>query len=369
MAVARPTAPAGGSPPSLLPYPLGARRIPIPFGAIPYVAGGGQPVKIPKAGLICALQLRFVGTATVSIAGTAKTPQLWNLIKNYQVTANLGYQYRNLDGESLYLKANLEESGGNDALVGSPSYKTYDPTSATAQSVNFVLEDHISLNEDLNFMDFIVSAQSYDDDKYVQITFGQDADVKGEGGTETVALSGTLFIDGLFMSIPDLTKYALPVGLGRQTQQCMTDAGYTGALVVASADNTIHITPVQGPRYMQLAFKGKFNGVSDTADAASNFLTAVIKTNSSQELERYQIQTLLQRQYNLYGRKIAGGWILLDFLSDLGIPNRMSPIRRNNYSTEEFATLDLILTLGAGNVTGNTYIKVFKRIWSPVVTS
>jgi hypothetical protein len=373
MSVALPSAPApaaGGNAPQLLPYALGARRIPIPLGSIPFAAGSQTNFKLPKTGLLGALQLRFVGTVTVGTAGAATTPQLWNIIKNYLVTANLGYQYRNMDGETLLLKADMDFDGNNDVLTGSPTFKTYNPASATAQPVNFVLEDHISLNEDLNFTDFMVSCQTYDDDKYVSITFGAITDIIGEGGTEVItSITGTLFIDGLYFSIPDLKQYALPPTLGKQTQQCLTDAGYSGGLVVANADNTIHLTPVQGPRYMQIAYKCKFNGVSDTADVNSLVNTVVLKANSSVELERYAAQTLIQRAYNLYGRKLLNGWVLLDYLSDIGIPNRMSPIRRNNYSTEEFSTLDLILNLGAATVTGNTYIKIFKRIWSPVVTS
>ena len=346
------------------PFAAGTRAVPMPITQWTYVPGQQVSYVLPKSGFLSALRFRFSGTVTVGVAGAATTPRLERVIGNYLLSANYGYQYRNLDGDTLKLKTELENPFVSNAVTAAGTWRNYNPASATAQPVNFVLEDHVDLNDQLNFDRFLISAQTIDSDRVIQITFGQQNDIIAETGTETITtVAGTLFLEGLYFTVPDTSRYALPNTA--EVQQCLVDTSYTGVVV---GTNTINLTPVQGPRYAQIAFKPVFNGVSDSVNFASAITGIRLRANNQEDLLNYSGQALIWRMASLYRKSFPPGWFVLDFLSDIGIPNQASPLMRDVVSTEAFSTLWLNVDVANGTTLGATpVIKLFKRIVAPVL--
>lgn len=356
-----------------LPFLWGTQEQRIPIATIPYVAGAAAAtVRIPKNGYLLKLLFRFIGNANVTVAGSAGTPPIWNFIDQYRLSYNGGFQYRNVDGESLYVM-NLIRQFGPDFVTNGSTYKNYSPASATNQTIGLIMEDLVGLNTQVNADKYLLAAQARNADITLDLTFDSGTNMKAN--TETVAFSGTLFIEGLYLlDPPDYVHFDEP-NL-RKVQQILTDTSYTNVVV---GDNTVPIVPVNGPKYMQVAFKGQFNGVGDVQGFSTAISRVQLKINNG--LNRYDMssQALCQENAEQLGRVTCGpanataaplpaGWYLLDFLDDASINNAVSMVGRNVISTEKIANLWLIVTVASGtNLTANNMIKLIKRAELPAV--
>jgi hypothetical protein len=368
--------------PSKYPFLWGTQEQRIPVASIPIVMGTkAATVRIPKNGYLNKLLFRFVGSANVTVAGSAGSPSLFNLISSYVLSYNGGFQYRSLDGESMYV-ADIMRNAGPDFVQASPSWKNYVPTSVTAQTVGFTITDLIGLNTQVNADKYVLAAQARNADITMDITFNSNPNgtFNPNGGiganTETAAITGTLFVEGLYLlDPPDYDHFEEP-NL-RKVQQILTDTSYTNVVV---GDNTVPIVPVNGPKYLQVAFKAQFNGVGDTQGYTSNVTRVQLKINNG--LNRYDIssQALVDENMKQLFRVQCGtiaapvnaplppGWYLLDFLNDASINNAVSQVGRNVISTEKIANLWLIVTVAAGTtLTANNMIKLIKRAELPAV--
>lgn len=355
-------APAAAS--KKLPFLWGTKEQWVQIAQIPFQAGLAAPVtKIPKNGYGCVLRFRFVGKANVTGAGSAGTPKLYNIINNYGLSFNGGFQYRNLDGESLWVKNALQTFGANDPVTQSPNYLNYVPTSVTNQNIQFCMTDYISLNPWLNADKFLLAAQARNADITLTVTF--DSGVNVVANTETSVLSGTLYVEALYLLDPNYQQFNGP-DLS-EVQQVLTDASFTN--VVAGADNIVPIVPINGPQYMQLAFKLLTNNTADPGGFASNISRVRLRLNNNQDMYDYSLQSLQQNNFEEYGRLLPPGWYVLDWLNDVGLVNTVSPIGRNIISTEKIAALWLIVTINSGvTVTQPSQIKLIKRVKTPAVS-
>lgn len=362
------TAVAGGSAKQLYPFAAGTREIRLPIGQLAYSAGAtvqmpnGGP--IPKSGFLASIYYTFIGSATVSAAGSAGTPNIVNVLQNVNLTANYGYQYRNVSGDSLLMMANLNlQTGSFNIPAAVPTYQNYSPASATAQPIEFTLTDNIALNEGVNYQDFLISTQTLDSDLILQITWSA---INGaiNANTETIsALSGTLFADGLWFSVPDRTQFMVPNI--QYIQQISDGDSGLGTAVAAGQANTINLTPVQGPRYLQLAIKVTENGVSDTANFATKMAQFELRANNAESLFIQTAQRTIARQTEFFGRALTAGWFIFDFLHDVTLINAKGMYGRNIVSTQLYSTLWLIVTTLSSMATP-TSIKVVKRIAAPI---
>lgn len=349
-------------------FAAGTREIRLPVGSASFAASqtiqmpNGGP--IPKSGFLASAYFTFIGSVTVSAAGTAGTPNIVNVLQNINLTANYGYQYRNIDGDSLNFLANLNQPTGSlNIPSGVPTYQNYNPASATAQAIEFSFTDNIALNEGINYQDFLISTQTLDSDLILQITWSA---INGaiNANTETVsALTGTLYVDGLWFSVPDRRLFALPEI--KFVQQITSGDSGLGTGVVAGAANTINLTPVQGPRYLQLFIKVVSNGVPDTANYASKMSQFELKANNAESLFIQTAQRTIARQTEYFGRALSAGWFVFDFLHDASIINAKGMYGRNIVSTQLYSTLWLIVTTLSSMATPTT-IKVVKRIAAPI---
>jgi hypothetical protein len=354
----------------------------VPIAAIPITPGQKAPtVRIPKNGFLLELLFRFVGNANVTAAGTAGTPNLLQLIQNYVLSYNGGFQYRSISGEDIYV-LDLARNQGVDAVLGGPSYKNYAPqTVATTNAVGFVMRDYVGLNTGVNADKYLLAAHARNADITLDVTFNPNPSgtfVFGGVGanTETAIISGTLFVEGRYLLDPaSYARFDKP-NL-RQVQQIENDTSYTQ---VVTGDNTVSITPLNGPKYLGLFFKVVANGVGDPQGINSFVSRVQLKINNG--LNRYDLssQALAQRNCNELHRIQTGtlaapnnaalppGWYMLDFLSDASINNAVSQVGRNVISTERIASLWLIVTIQPGtSLAANNIIKLIKRVELPAV--
>jgi hypothetical protein len=365
----------------MYPFLWGAQEQFVPIAAINVTPGQKAPtVRIPKNGFLLELLFRFVGNVNVTAAGTAGTPNLLQIINSYICSYNGGFQFKNLTGEDIYVM-DLIRNQGVDAVQGGPSWKNYAPQTTGNQSVGFVMRDYVGLNTGVNADKYLLAAHARNADITLDITFNPNPSgtfaFRGvAANTEAATISGTLFIEGRYLLDPaSYARFDKP-NL-RRVQQIENDTSYTQVVI---GDNTVSITPLNGPRYLQLAFKCVFNGVGDPQGASSNVSRIQLKINNG--LNRYDLssQALAQRNMNdlhrIQGGPIAApwnaalppGWYYLDFLSDASINNAVSQVGRNVISTERIASLWLVVTVQNGtNLTANNMIELIKRVELPAV--
>ncbi len=329
-------------------------------------------VKVPKYGYLAKLRYRFVGTSNVTTAGTAGSPKLWYLFSNYRISLNGNYQYRNMDGETLALKNSLETLGANEPTfsVNNPNYLTYNPASATSQSFHYVVSDSIALNTGVNADRFLLAAQARNYDIVIDATFGSNPNgtaptaIGGIGAnTEVATISGTLYIEGMYYLDPDYSKFAAPDGT--QVQQVLDDLTYTN---VSIGDNVIPVVPINGPQYLQLAFKPIFNNVIDAPGPTAKMTHVRFRVNNAQDLYDVSSQTLFQENFEHYARALPFGYYCLDFLDDMSLVNAVSAAGTKVLSTATLASLELICTVASGTTTTNSLIKLVKRLKNPAIT-
>jgi hypothetical protein len=363
------------------PFLWGAQEQYIPIASVNVVPGQKIPtVRVPKNGFLLELLFRFVGSANVTAAGTAGTPNLLQLISSYVLSYNSGFQYRQLGGEQMYV-LDLIRNQGVDAVQGGPNWKNYTPTSATNQSVGFCMRDYVGLNTGVNADKYLLAAHARNADITLDLTFNPNPSgsfvFRGVGAnTETASISGTLYVEGRYLLDPaSYTRFDKP-NL-RRVQQIESDTSYTQVVI---GDNTVAITPLNGPRYLGLLFKATFANNGDPQGLNSNISRIQLKINNG--LNRYDLssQALAQRNMNELHRIQGGpigspwngalppGWYYLDFLSDASINNAVSQVGRNVISTERIASLWLIVTVNSGTpLTGNNMIELIKRVELPAV--
>jgi hypothetical protein len=372
----------GGGGGGKFPFIWGAQEQYVPIAAIPVTMGQkASTIRIPKNGFLLELLFRFVGNANVTAAGTAGQPNLLQLIQNYVLSYNGGFMYRSLSGEDVYVM-DLLRNQGVDAVLGGPSYKNYTPAAiAPTNAVGFVMRDYVGLNTGVNADKYLLAAHARNADITMDITFSPNPSgtfiFGGVGAnTETATISGTLFVEGRYLLDPaSYARFDKP-NL-RKVQQIENDTSYTQ---LVTGDNTVSITPLNGPKYLGLLFKVVANGVPDPQGLTSFVSRVQLKINNG--LNRYDVssQALAQRNCNELHRIQCGtilapnnaalppGWYSLDFLSDASINNAVSQVGRNVISTERIASLWLIVTIQPGTpLTANNIIKTIKRVELPAV--
>lgn len=365
---------------SKLPFLWGTQEQRIPIATIPFVAGAkAATIRIPKNGYLSKLLFRFIGNANVTVAGTARTtPPLWKLIDQYVLSYNGGFQYRNMDGESMYVMNQIRSFGPDPVALG-PTYKTYTVTSVTNQTIGFIIEDEVSLNTQVNADKYLLAAQARNADITLDLTFDSGSNVTISNG-DTTAFSGTLYVEGLYLlDPPDYVNFDEP-NL-KKVQQILTDTSYTNLVI---GDNTVPIVPVNGPKYMQVAFLMQYSLASGAAPSVDvqGFNTSVgrVQLKINNGLNRYDMSSMALAQENCrqLGRVVSGpsstpgallpGWYLMDFLDDASINNAVSMVGRNVISTQKIANLWLIPTINSGTTIGTgAVIKLIKRAELPAV--
>lgn len=327
---------------------------------------GGAPVQweLPKAGFIAKVRYLIGGTVTVGVAGTAGTPPLYNAIARHSLNVNFGYEYRALEGDSLYFSNQVRQEA-IDPVLGSPLMKNYNPTSATQQTVNMVIDDDINFNDGIDFDQFLIPYQSFSKSVYLQVT-PCNALSAIAANTETFtgsALTITPFVT--YYTVPDAAKYAMPDD--SMVQQILDERKLVNVMS-AGAPNLANLTPINGPEYLGLGFKLVLNGANDSADVNTNLDHIRLIANGTIQVSYMTATELIERQYKHFQKALPAGWFYLPFSDDISLVNALGPTQRNVFDTSEYTQLDLEVNLKATAVVGaSNYVKLFKRLQSKAV--
>lgn len=345
-----------------LPFLQGTRPIWKAIASIPITPGlQAADVKIPKNGWLGKLRFQHSGTATVTGAGSAGSPLLQNIIGSYVLSLGGNYQYRNIDGESLMIKAEIEFAGNGDPVLNGPNYTTYNPASATAQPYFYDVWDTIALNDGLNADECLLAAQARNYDLILSLFFNPVSSVVAN--TEVVTLTGTLTVYGWYFLDADYNTFQAPDD--SYVQQVIDDKSYTA---VAVGDNVIPVVPINGPEYWGIAFQPIYNNVVDTRGPTSATTRVRLRVNNGQDIMDLSAQALADENYKMFGRNLPRGYYYIDFLSDTSIVNAVSPYRTRSLSTVTLNQLELIVTVAAGTTVSNSRIKLIKRLRNPAVS-
>ncbi len=276
----------------------------------------------------------------------------------------------------------LVRNDGPDVVLGGPNYKTYSPAATGNTTIGFLLRDYVSLNTQANQDKYLLAAHARNADITIDITFapqpnGTFVPIYGVGAnTESATITGTLFIEGLYLlDPPSYTKFDKP-DLTR-VQQIEVDYSFTQ---ITSGQNTISILPLNGPKYLQILLKAIFNGVPDSQGFNSGISNFELKINNGLDRINMSSQALAQENCNQLSRVQCGtiaapnnaalppGYYLFDFLNDVSINNAVSIAGRNVISTERIASLWLMPTVMTGvNLGANNMFKIYKRSDLPAV--
>lgn len=372
------------------PFIWGAQQQYVPVASINVIPGQKCPtIRVPKNGFQGELLFRFVGQCHVTTAATGTVgngpdmqshPNILQLISSYVLSYNGGFQYRNLDGEGIYV-ADLIRNVGPDVVKAGPSWKNYNPSNTGIHPIGFCMRDFISLNNGINADKYNLAAHARNADITLDITFGSNPSgtyaFRGIAAKDEVAaISGTLYVEGLYLlDPPSYARFEKP-NL-RRVQQFEIDTSYS---TVTFGDNTVAVVPLNGPKYLGLAFKCIFGGVGDPQGMDSFVSRIQLKINNG--LNRYDLSSasLAQRNCNDLQRVQCGtltnptnaalppGWYYIDLLSDASINNAVSQVGRNVISTERIASLWLIVTVNnSADLSKNNLIELVKRVELPAV--
>lgn len=325
--------------------------------------------ELPTAGYIARVRLVIGGTVTVSAAGSAGTPSLWNLISRYSLNVSFGFEYRGFEGDSLYF-SNLVENGpgNNDPVVNNQWFQNYNPTSATQQTISMILDDNIWMNPGLDFDRFLIPYQNFSKKVYLQLIPCNNISAI-YANTETINASAiTVTPEITYQTVPADTPDVTYDAPDTTWLQQKLDERKLVNVLTAGAPNLVNLTPINGPEYLGLGFKLRLNGGFDPNTNATNLDHIRILANSTVQIFYMNAYNLADRAYRWLGRSLPAGWWYLPFSDDISLVNAMGPAERLVFSTQEYTQLDLEVTLKSGATVGSdNYVKLYKRLKSQAI--
>lgn len=349
---------------TLYPVPISG-----PSGVLTAAANGGNTsllTPIPKSGFLARLRFNVTGTINVTTAAAAQyTVPVWRLIQNYTLQNSLNYPYRSLAGDDIreWVRVCSTASTSNDPIVDSATFQN--PTvTAIANNVPFAFSftDEIGQNDGVNFSRYLLSAMTTSNDLSVAITWLASNNLSQlQSGTAVIgAYTATAAVSAEYLTVPDPNKYEWP--RRNLVQQVLGDPSFNQP--AANALNVVRLTPIQGPEFTGLGVQVVAqNGALDPLTPNGGFFSEIdIYVNGTIPLMQFTLADLVSRYERLFGRKPANGYIFIDFMSDLSIPNVMSHTHRKVLSTAKYSQIDVRVTTTAAFTAGaGAAIKLLKR--------
>lgn len=182
----------------------------LPLPSIPFAVGSSfSEITLPKEGVLSKLELTFVGTLTVTAAGTGQTqpaPSVrwpYGLIENFQLSPGMGGSSFNLPGIDLYTVQQVDDpfvAVDGDVYPGSVGG---DATALAAGSYPVVLTFRVPVAADQVSLVASLFLQSDQANVGCSFTPAPMTDLVAPGGTASLwALSGNLNVSATLWSIP-----------------------------------------------------------------------------------------------------------------------------------------------------------------------
>jgi hypothetical protein len=315
-------------------------------------------VNLPNVGMLSRIFVRVSGSYAHSNQITLADKSPWNLLKQIQVSANLGYaQIYQTSGYGNYVVGKWMNYGylGDTAGVGqtTPSTDFYSfPTPTGSSTVNFGFDYIIPINVNygMNFENGLINMQSPEIQVYLQLTFGGLSDIDSSGNL--TSLTFTLDLQYEFMDIGPTALFNLPPNVVVRTLEDSQPIGQTG-------DN-IYTVPRMGTVF-QLAQIVTLNGArSDTVDGS------YYRFNRGTIPEQWDRVT--QRLYErwLYGTNANTGVYYWDwFDSFVGVS---AGDLRDAINSERIATWEQVMTVSSNATLGsnNNTLQTVRRLIQPL---
>lgn len=340
--------------------------VPIPSGALsvnsPTTSTQTMLTPVPKSGFLASLRYNVSGTLTVGTLGTAYTVPLWRLIQNYTLQNSLNYPYRSLNGDDIREWARVTGPQGNaDPITDSKTFQNPDVTSVGAKNFAFSFTDRIGQNDGVNFSRYLLSALNTSNDLTVVITWLPNGSLSQlqQGAAVFSSYTAQVQVSAEYYTVPDPNQYAWP--RRNIVQQVVGDPSFTS---VVQGENDVNITPIQGPEFTGIGIQAiGANGALDPMTASGGFISEVdIYVNGTVPIYQFKFADLVSRYEALFGRSPANGYIYIDLMSDLSLPNVMSHVHRKVLSTAKYAQITAKVFTTANYTTGaGAKINILKR--------
>lgn len=319
-------------------------------GQIAFAANGGTPLELPRVGFLSRIILQFVGTITLSGAGSLTNLSPWNLLTRIKVNSNLNSFIWDTTGYGAYLEQNVLDRGYAPDKAGAGSV-TVDPlihaapvaSGANAWVITWIIP--IGGNQGSNFEAGLINLQSPQVRVTVEPTFCPLTDV----AALATAITGNLNVYYEYYELPDPARAMWPtLNLVRTIEEQMPVGG-VGA--------NIYTIPRQGTLLHLLHYMRLNNARSDSYDSAQ------IRFNFSSFPYQIDKGILRLRNRELLGVDLPTGVYLHDFWhagEDVSAGDN-----RDVIDTEKLSTLESIINVSAGatlGAAGTNFFNTVRRI-------
>jgi hypothetical protein len=314
------------------------------------VTSPGNPLPLPRVGLLSRILIQFRGTVTLSGAGALADLGPWNLLTRIKVNTNIGAaSIIDASGYGAYLMQKWIERGylADNAGVGSTTPNANIFAAPVAMGANtwvlsWILP--ISANTGINFETGLINLQAPEITVTVEPTFGALLDP----ATLVTATTGNLHVYYEYYEIPDPRRFTLPaLTLVRSIEEQQA---------VAVVGDNVYTVPRMGT-LLQLIHRCTFNGTrSDGWDSST------IKFNKTDAVYQDEMQALKVFERIHYASPPILGTIYRDFWEGWADVSRGDT--RDAIDSEQLTTLESIVTVSAGTTLGasNNFLASIRRI-------
>lgn len=313
-----------------------------------YTYTPGVPIQIPlnRQGYLSELQIKVEGTVTLSGAGTVTDPyQTINFFPLIALRSPQGDYMVSLSSRSLYnfqnrfKPATLDTTPNGVTLAGiqRPGAVTFNPASATQQSVDISYRLPISMNLGQNFESGMLLAQIANNDFYLQLNCGQNTDLVGGGTAVISAFALTVYIEATWFELVDPSQVTAP----DLHSICRLRDSIYAPLVIG--DNFISYQ--LGPVLMDEMLLLQTNIVGDSS-AGANFNYIKLLANRQIELENRRGKDIVRDNFYELQKALPPGVFLLNLMDDYDVVNVTRA--RDFINSNLAAQLDTVVNVATG---------------------
>lgn len=278
---------------------------------MPFESGNRISKDLPSTGLLASLNIRVLGTLTVTNgtgAATLKTSQHgkpFGLIDRVHLTANSGTEIVNVSGIGLYLRNLMTDNSYLDvaastlpeAVTGNPTYQF--ATAAGANTVEFNLKVPVAIN-DRDPVGLIL-LQSREVLMTLSLDWANPTNLFDLTGTASVAFTGNAHVTMEYFSVPLDPKDYPDLSVAHTLLE--------DAIDIAGVGDTTYTIP-RGNIYQRMIHRVLLNGAPAGFDDVSQL---VLQYNQSEQPYKIDGHDFLALQRERYKRDLPKGVFAWDF--------------------------------------------------------
>lgn len=317
--------------------------------SIPWATGARVTVPLNNIGYLNELQILFNLTVTVGTAGTvtdavqAKTNYLPYLaLRSPQGAQIWSTNSRDIDAFNFRLWKN--RSAASD-----PSYATWSPGSATAQSVIYRLRIPVAMNDDYNFDLGLLMRQISNNQFFLDMQFATFANLIGTGSVVITSIAGTVVVEEIYYDAVVAGSNVQPPNF---SQFIRLRSLQSNALVQGQNDVRYDTGPIMTDA-MHLFVN---NSSADGSIPNLSYINFV--ANKGNSIDNRTGQRIAYDNAMHLGQALPAGWYHEDFNDDNEMVNATRA--RDFINSALAAQLDFLAQYG-GTPSGTSYIESLYR--------